>query len=289
MDQAIEVLLLAFKRPIAFHPILARVGGSINAGIFMSQAFYWQNRTTDPDGWFYKTQEEWEEETTLTRREQETARRKLKKVGILEERKKGQPAKLWYRINLQVLYDKLSSMSECAKLVCRNAPNKNGENRQTSMAESDIHLNTLTSINKTEITAETTEDNNANALFPRTDESVSGNGESVVVEIKNEWKEEDLWLYEFLTGEGPTILSSLDIPLEPKWWDLVSIACAGVDVPFLRVEFALMEKWLIENRRRKPRPGDGTKRFIGGWLQRAHDKERRFPNGRDPRQSNFKT
>jgi len=91
------------KQPIAFHRIFAEVGGSINAGLFLSQAHYWSDRTNDPDGWFYKTRDEWKRETALTRTEQETARKELRKRKILEEERRGIPAKLYYRVDYDVL------------------------------------------------------------------------------------------------------------------------------------------------------------------------------------------
>ena len=53
------------------------------------------------------TQIEWERETGLTRSEQETARRKLRDLGYLEERRRGLPAKLYYRVNMQKIIDDL--------------------------------------------------------------------------------------------------------------------------------------------------------------------------------------
>lgn len=113
--------------PIAFHRCLAKITGSVCSGLMLSQAVYWSNRTTDPDGWFWKTQEEWEEETTMSRYEQETARKLLKKTGFWEEKLIGVPAKMHYRINFEVLDKVLSqtSMGESHKLDCGKTPNKN--------------------------------------------------------------------------------------------------------------------------------------------------------------------
>lgn len=90
-------------RPIAFQSSFARVAGSVTAGLFLSQAFYWTKikieRMKETDGWFYKTAKEWEEETTLSRREQETARKRLGQLGIIDEKKVGIPRKLYFRIN----------------------------------------------------------------------------------------------------------------------------------------------------------------------------------------------
>ena len=62
-------------------------------------------------GWFTRTQTEWERDTGLTRREQETARRQLRERGLLEERRVGMPAVLWYRVNWARLRDSLERQS----------------------------------------------------------------------------------------------------------------------------------------------------------------------------------
>lgn len=86
-------------RPIAYHRVLAEIAGSASGGVFLSQAIYWAKRATLPDGWFYKTSDQWFEETYLTRREQETVRKRLTAINILQEEKRGVPAKLHYRVN----------------------------------------------------------------------------------------------------------------------------------------------------------------------------------------------
>jgi len=95
----------ALDRPIAFNPAFKRITGSTVAALMLSQAWYWSKRTSDNDGWFYKTIEEWEEETGLTRSEQETARKHLKR--FLEVDLRGVPATLYYRLNKQEIYDSL--------------------------------------------------------------------------------------------------------------------------------------------------------------------------------------
>jgi len=69
------------------------------------QGWYWSKRTSDENGWFYKTVVEWEEETGLTRSEQETARKHLK--DILDVELRGVPATLYYRVNKEKILDLL--------------------------------------------------------------------------------------------------------------------------------------------------------------------------------------
>lgn len=124
-------------RPIAFHRCLATAAGSVCAGLMLSQAIYWANRTTDPDGWFWKTQEEWEAETSLTRYEQEGARKLLRATGFWEEKLVGVPAKMHYRVKFDVLDKVLSqtSMGKNPKLDCGKTPNKIEEKPQTISTE----------------------------------------------------------------------------------------------------------------------------------------------------------
>jgi hypothetical protein len=107
-----ELLPHVFNKPIAFHRILAEVAGSVNGGVFLSQAMYWSNIKTAQDGWFYKTSQDWEVETFLSRREQETVRRQLVRIGVLEERRAGIPAKLYFRINGDVLLKMLKDIAD---------------------------------------------------------------------------------------------------------------------------------------------------------------------------------
>ena len=74
-------------RPIAFQRVFVTLTGSVTAALMLSQAVFWNKRVSvEKDGWFYKTIDEWQDETGLTRYEQETARKKLKKYLQVERR-----------------------------------------------------------------------------------------------------------------------------------------------------------------------------------------------------------
>jgi hypothetical protein len=115
-DDTRKVLLALLDTPIAFHRVFVKIGGGATAGLLLSQAFYWsKNRAARArDGWFYKSAAEWEEETGLTRREQETARRHLRERGLLEEQigvLKDEGRVLWFRVNIDALCAALESGS----------------------------------------------------------------------------------------------------------------------------------------------------------------------------------
>lgn len=92
-----EILLP--DRPIAFNRAFVRLGIGVTGALFLSQALYWSKRTKDPEGWFYKTIEDWQEETGLTREEQLTIKKKLTNLGFLEVKKKGVPATNHFKID----------------------------------------------------------------------------------------------------------------------------------------------------------------------------------------------
>jgi len=113
MKAAVKALL--GNGTIAYHPELARIGGSITAGVFLSQMLYWTDKGKLADGWIWKTQEEWTKETALTKAEQVTARRHLKERGLLEEKYGGIPRQLYYRLNMERLMELLSGESADGK------------------------------------------------------------------------------------------------------------------------------------------------------------------------------
>lgn len=123
-------------RPVAYHSSFVKLGAGATGALMLSQAVYWSSRTNDQDGWFYKSQTEWEEETGLTRYEQEGARKKLAKLGFLEEKKKGLPCKLYYRVALDFLVATLdgenpqTSMGKTSKQDCGKPASQSGENPQ---------------------------------------------------------------------------------------------------------------------------------------------------------------
>lgn len=99
--------LKIYDRPITFHPSFVDVTGSHAAALMLAQAIYWCLRTDDPEGWFWKDASGWHEETRLTRREQEGARALLRKTGFWLEKKQGSPPTLFYRVDGDLLQQKI--------------------------------------------------------------------------------------------------------------------------------------------------------------------------------------
>ena len=100
-----DLLLEVFDIPVSFHRCLVPVTGGITSALMLSQAI-WTTHALEPaaEGWFMRSQEEWTEETGLSRWEQETARRALRRAGLLEERRFGMPARLWFRVRAEAVW-----------------------------------------------------------------------------------------------------------------------------------------------------------------------------------------
>ncbi|ORJ47569.1 hypothetical protein B2M27_25315 [Kluyvera intermedia] len=160
-----STIIQLLDRPIAYNPAFAKLKvGKVKAGpvaaVFLSQMVYWHNRMDG--GWVYKTQAHIKSETALTRDEQETARKRLIALGVLEEDLRGVPATMHYRINAERLEALLVETTKPAKKVsqdktrmrsiqnvetpqsglvqsrkqeCGNTANKNVEAPQTRMVE----------------------------------------------------------------------------------------------------------------------------------------------------------
>lgn len=128
-------------RPIAYHRIFVALTGSVKAAILLSQALYWQKRAKQKDGWWYKTAEEWQDETGLTRHEQETARKACERY--LETDLRDAPARLYWKVNEKNLSDDLlqfggkreTGLAENAKLDSRKTPTINKKAETTTDIE----------------------------------------------------------------------------------------------------------------------------------------------------------
>jgi len=123
--------------------------GSVTAAVLLSQAVYWSRRTgAGQDGWFWKTVDEWEEETGLSRYEQETARKILGRITpqFWEEAKRGIPRRLWFRLDLEQLEQCLENLRTSTRenpvLERGNTTNRPGKKPRT-ISESTPETTTI--------------------------------------------------------------------------------------------------------------------------------------------------
>lgn len=135
----IREILDDIDRPIAFRRALVRLTGSVKAALMLSQAIYWEERVTREDGWFYKSIEEWQEETGLSRYAQETARKKCRKYLLSDLR--GLPAQLYWKVDREVLKaDLLVLVPDHPAQSLRETRQQEAINPQTSRLENDTRI-----------------------------------------------------------------------------------------------------------------------------------------------------
>ena len=95
------------RKVIAYKPIYFKITGSIEAALLLSQAEYIANKCQGKA--FSRTSQEWEEETGLTYWKQQTARKILSKLPFWKEGLRGNPAKLFYKVDISELHNYLDN------------------------------------------------------------------------------------------------------------------------------------------------------------------------------------
>jgi hypothetical protein len=118
------------NRVVGYSPDLARIVGGATIGLFLSQLLFLSDKGANPDGWVYKSEAEMGKETGLTKREQQTARRKLLSLGVIAIMRGG-----WKNTyHFKVLWEKLYQVIEKFQRG-QNVPTDQDERQQTVPTE----------------------------------------------------------------------------------------------------------------------------------------------------------
>ena len=111
--------VIAFRREYA-----AICDDDVKCGLFLCQADYWTTISIKMgrSGWFYKKHDDWYGEIGLSRSELDLIRKKLTSCGLLQEKKKGTPPVMHYRIDQSVLKDMVQALyGECYAEAAKEA------------------------------------------------------------------------------------------------------------------------------------------------------------------------
>jgi hypothetical protein len=92
------------NRTVGYSPDLARAVGGATIGLFLSQLLFLSDKGANPEGWVYKSEQEMGRETGLTKREQQTARRKLLALGVIAIERRGFKFTYHFKIIWERLY-----------------------------------------------------------------------------------------------------------------------------------------------------------------------------------------
>lgn len=126
-------LIKLLDRPVAYQPAFAQLrAGKVKSGpsaaVLLSQFVYWHNRMGGE--WMYKTREDIKKETGLSRDEQETARKRLVALGVLQEELRGVPATVHYKINTGRLEVLLLAPDQAESQMGATPPTRKRQSRQ---------------------------------------------------------------------------------------------------------------------------------------------------------------
>jgi hypothetical protein len=118
------------NRVVGYSPDLARIVGGATIGLFLSQLLFLSDKGANPDGWVYKSEQEMGKETGLSKREQQTARRKLLSLGVIAIMRGG-----WKNTyHFKVIWEKLHQVITGSQSV-QTVPTEKGERLQTVPTE----------------------------------------------------------------------------------------------------------------------------------------------------------
>lgn len=128
-------------RAVAYYPNLAKPLGGATSAILFSQLMYWHERAEGELG-TYKTIEEIEAETGLTRREQETACKNLEKLGVLTKTHKRLQHRMYYKLNPEAFDNAMAGfdtedgdIGETAEATFPNVQNRHSGEHETAIRE----------------------------------------------------------------------------------------------------------------------------------------------------------
>jgi hypothetical protein len=118
------------NRVVGYSPDLARIVGGATTGLFLSQLLFLSDKGNNPEGWVYKSEQEMGKETGLTKREQQTARRKLLALGVIAIMRGGWKNTYHFKVLWERLYQVIAGSQRL-----QNVPTEKGERAQTVLTE----------------------------------------------------------------------------------------------------------------------------------------------------------
>jgi hypothetical protein len=118
------------NRVVGYSPDLARLVGGATIGLFLSQLLFLSDKGANPEGWVYKSEAEMGRETGLTKREQQTARRKLLALGVITIMRGGWKNTYHFKVIWEKLYQVIAGIQRP-----QNVPTEKVERAQTVPTE----------------------------------------------------------------------------------------------------------------------------------------------------------
>jgi hypothetical protein len=143
---------------------LARAVGGATIGLFLSQLLFLSDKGHNPEGWVYKSEAEMGKETGLTKREQQTARRKLLSLGVITIMRGGWKNTYHFKVIWEKLYQVIAGIKQPQNVPtekserAQNVPTEPVQNVSTTPAQ--WQQNVSTKWKQTAATPDTHRENN---------------------------------------------------------------------------------------------------------------------------------
>jgi hypothetical protein len=107
------------NRVVGYSPDLARAVGGATTGLFLSQLLFLSDKGANIDGWVYKSEAEMGKETGLTKREQQSARRKLLSLGVIAIMRGGWKNTYHFKVIWEKLYQVIAGSQQTQTVSTR--------------------------------------------------------------------------------------------------------------------------------------------------------------------------
>jgi hypothetical protein len=136
------------NRVVGYSPDLARMVGGATIGLYLSQLLFLSDKGANPEGWVYKSEQEMGKETGLTKREQQTARRKLLSLGVITIMRGGWKNTYQFKIIWEKLYQVIAgskrpqNVSTEKSESAQNVPTEPEQNVSTAIIECQQNVST---------------------------------------------------------------------------------------------------------------------------------------------------
>jgi transcription initiation factor IIE alpha subunit len=136
------------NRVVGYSPDLAKLVGGATTGLFLSQLLFLSDKGANPEGWVYKSEQEMGKETGLTKREQQTARRKLLSLGVITLMRGGWKNTYHFKVVWEKLYQLITGSQRPQNVATekseplQNVPTEPEQNVSTEIIECQQNVST---------------------------------------------------------------------------------------------------------------------------------------------------
>jgi hypothetical protein len=176
-------------RVVGYSPDLARMVGGATTGLFLSQLLFLSDKGANPDGWVYKSEQEMGKETGLTKREQQTARRKLLALGVITIMRGGWKNTYHFKVLWEKLYQVIAGIQRPQTVPtekderAQNVPTEPEQNVSTEPAQWQQNVSTKW---KQNAATHNRENNTENKEVEKTDRENQETWEKTVEQVKHD-------------------------------------------------------------------------------------------------------